>query len=97
MDDEIKLDLDKECTRLLVGVKGQKNSVLRITQTMGIGYPHLVPFVLGIVYAELQRYFKDLYVTKGIAQEDRLRTDWNTYWKGKYTSLSDELKTIYGL
>lgn len=81
MDDTIKSQLDVECVRLLEGIKSQKDPVLRITESMGVGYPHLVPFVLGIVYAELQRYFKDLYVTRGMAQEDLMRNDWDAYWK----------------
>jgi len=69
MKDNIKSDLDKECQKLLEGITSQKDTVLKITQSFGISYPHLIPFVMGIVYAQLQTYFKDLYVLHGIAQE----------------------------
>jgi len=45
---------------------------------MGVGYPHLVPFVVGMVYGELQEYFKNLYHSMGIVQEEKMRTDWVT-------------------
>jgi len=97
MDDKIKSVLNIECTVLLVRITKQKNTVLKITESMGVGYPHLVPFVVGMVYGELQEYFKNLYHSMGIVQEEKMRTDWVSYWKEKYPSLSDKIKTIYGL
>jgi len=97
LNDEIKSDLDKECDRLLNGIREQKDTVMKITLSMGVGHAYLVHFVLGIIYANLQTYFHDLYTNKGMAQEHILRADWETYWKDNYTSLTDKLKSLYGL
>ena len=96
MDDEIKSDLDKECTRLINEVNKQKLSALELSEYLCVHSSDLVPFVAGMVYGDFEKYFKDLYVTKGMALENRVETDWYNYWGEKFPLLIDEIKKIYG-
>ena len=91
MDDEIKSDLDKECIRLLNEVDKQRFVSLEISDIMNIKFPDLVPFVAGIIYTNFEKYFKDLYIAKGISQENKMQADWVSYWQEKYPLLIDEI------
>ena len=44
-----------------------------------------------------KKYFRDLYIHKGMAQEHRLTTDWEIYWKSKYIELTNKLRLTYNL
>ena len=97
MDTGIKLDLDKECTRLLNELNKQHPDAVEFSKSVGITPSDLAPFVAGIVYVNFEIFFKDLYLTKGISQENRMDKDWVNYWQEQFPLLINDIKKIYRL
>jgi len=97
LNNEIESNLDAKLETLLTGALGQRDTADSITSSFGIGKPYLVYFVTGMIYSNLQIYFVDLYKSKGMAEEQVLRDDWEIYWKKNVKSIIEKLENIYSL
>lgn len=97
MDIEIESRLDAELNQKLKGAISEKNTVFNVTTSMGIGMPHLVPFVTGMIYVNLQNFMVDLYKSKGIAEDELLKKDLVYFWKKNVKQITEKLTKIYEL
>ena len=69
------------------------------TRALGIGEPHLVPFVTGIIYATLQERFNDeseRLLHRNPTIED-LANIFVPYWRTQIQHIQTELQRIYRL
>ncbi len=95
--DDMELKLNQKRDSLLNSAIEQSDITLRITKTFGVDHIHLVYFILGMLYVNLQTAFVDLYRHEKISDEIILREDWETYWKDNYTYLINKIQSIYNL
>ncbi len=96
MDDDIQANLDAYLRKLLENALRERDSA-DAAPAFGVGKPYFVYFILGILYADIQTYFVDLYKSRGIATEETLRADFQPYWKKNVESIIKQLEEIYGL
>jgi len=99
IQDEINQHLNSKLDRLLQDAE-QHRDAGNSPRALGIGEAHLVPFVAGIIYTQVQGAFDDFWRQQNNGQtpnNEVMNEHFVPFWRAHHPQVEQKLAEIYGL